>query len=83
VAWSFEEIQEIAFEIDILGRYGMDINDPLVQPLPAVAAGGLQRPAARLHHARWLQEDRAGDGYQGWIWPRSWEMAEMLADDAV
>jgi hypothetical protein len=76
---SLQEIREITFEIGMLGRYGLDINDPLVQPRPAIAAGeALLRAGAGVHHVRRLQEDRAGDGYRGGS-GGGVEMAERLA----
>ena len=58
---SLQEIQEITFEIGMLGKYGLDINDPQETPRPAGAAGeGLLGAAAHLHHVCRLQEDRAG-----------------------
>jgi hypothetical protein len=49
---SLQEIQEITFEIGMLGQYGLDINDPQVHPHPAVAAReGLLR-AANPHPCR-------------------------------
>ena len=57
-----KSLQEITFEIGMLGQYGLDINDPQEGPGPAGAAGdGLLGAADHLHHVCRLQEDRAGD----------------------
>ena len=43
---SLQEIQEIAFEIDMLGKYGLDINDPqeshVLRALPGRVFSALQ-----------------------------------------
>jgi hypothetical protein len=50
----------------MLGKYGLDINDPLESHvLRALPGEGLLRAAAHLHHVCGIQEDRAGDGYRG------------------
>ena len=49
---SLQEIQEIAFEIGMLGQYGLDINHPKEGPGPAGAAGeDLFGAAAHLHQS--------------------------------
>ena len=61
-----QEIQEITFEVGMLGKYGLDIDDPPENACSAGAAGkGLLSAAAHLHHVRRLQEDRALYGYRG------------------
>jgi hypothetical protein len=63
---SLQEIQEITFEIGMLGKYGLDINDSQESHvLRALQREGLLGAGAAVHHVCRLQEDRAGDGYQG------------------
>jgi len=50
---SLPEIREITFEIGMLGKYGLDINDPQEIPGPAVAAGeDVLGTGAAVHHIR-------------------------------
>ena len=57
-----QEIQEITFEIGMLGQYGPDIYDPPGDARPAGVAGeGLLGAGDGVHQVRRLQEDRAGD----------------------
>ena len=61
-----QEIQEITFEIGMLGQYGPDIYDPPGDARPAGVAGeGLLGAGDGVHQVRRLQEDRIGDGYRG------------------
>jgi len=63
---SLPEIREITFEIGMLGKYGLDINDPqeshVLRALPERVFSALQLIC--IMYAR-LAEDRAGDGYRG------------------
>ncbi len=52
---SLQEVKEITFEIGMLGRYGLDINDPKELHVLRSLPGGLQRLAAGPHHARGIQ----------------------------
>lgn len=45
---SQEEIREISFEIGMMGRHGLDINDPQGDKCPADAAGWTRAPCAFL-----------------------------------
>jgi len=48
---SREEFREISFEIGMLGRHWLDINDPKLSPGPAGAVGvGLLGAGAGVHH---------------------------------
>jgi len=48
---SREEFREISFEIGMLGRHWLDINNPRLSPCPAGAVGvGLLGAGAGVHH---------------------------------
>jgi hypothetical protein len=59
-------LQEIGFEIGMLGKFGLDINasqeSQVLRALPGRTISALQ---AHLHHVCRLQEDRVGDGCRG------------------
>ena len=61
-----EEIREISFDIGMLGRHGLDINDPQETHVLRVLPGmGVLGAGAGLHHVCGVQEDRARDGCWG------------------
>jgi hypothetical protein len=63
---SLEEVREIAFEIEMRGQHGRDINDPRETHVPRAARrGGRSRrwSLVCIMYAR-LAEDRFGDGYR-------------------
>jgi len=63
---SQEEIREIAFEIGMLGQYGLDINNPremhVLRSLPGRTFSVLELVCIMYGG---LQEDRARDGWRG------------------
>jgi tetratricopeptide (TPR) repeat protein len=63
---SLEEIQEISFEIGMLGAARAGHQRPPGDACPAGVAGeDILGAGAGVHHVCGLQEDRAGDGYRG------------------
>ena len=57
-----QEIQEITFEIGMLGKYGLDINDSQESHVLGRCGEDILGAGAHLRNVRWLQENRAGDG---------------------
>ena len=63
---SLQEIQEITFEIGMLGKYWLDINDSQESHvLPGAAGEGILSAAADLHHVMWIKRSRARSRYRG------------------
>jgi hypothetical protein len=80
---SMEEIREIAFEIGMLGQYGLDINDPrsshVLRSLPGRAISALQLIC--IMYAGFKRIEPGMD--IGVDLGEEWGMAERLADDVV
>jgi hypothetical protein len=79
---SLEEIREIAFEIGILGKYGLDINDPqethVLRALSGRTFSALELVC--IIYAGFKQIEPGMD--IGMDLGEEWRMAEWLADDA-
>jgi hypothetical protein len=79
---SLQEIQEITFEIGMLGKYGLDINDPqeshVLRALPGRIFSALELVC--IMYAGFKRIEPGMD--IGVELGEEWEMAERLIDDA-
>jgi hypothetical protein len=74
---SLEEIREISFEIRMLGRHGLDINDPQETHVLRALPGGCSRRRSWCASCMRGSRGSSRGWMSGWIWARSGDGGEV------